>query len=127
MANPSPNPALENLTPFTSEYQPKNKRGKGVSATVNRLLDQAVRDPKILANIDKKYPDLLSDGKVTYRELIAVKMIAKSVEQVDNRTIQELFDRADGKPQASIDLSGSVGLYDATIIIGDDENQDSES
>lgn len=97
-------------TQFSSENQPPNrgrKKGKTISDWI-RKLGESKKISFELHVTDANGKQTKKSGKVesltTLNELIAANLISKAVNG-DYRAVEIVLDRAEGKPQSSIDIS----------------------
>ena len=91
----------DNLTPFTSERQPKNSGRKKGSLNLSTLLKEALK-----GEID------LTEGNKTRKVTKAQAIILKQIENAlkgDQRGIDSVYDRTEGKPLQKQELSGPDG------------------
>lgn len=93
----------ENLTPFTSEHQPKNRGRKKGSKSMTTIL--------------KKYLKGTLDGDdLPARDRVALEMIKKAIDG-DVQAMKYIFDRIDGKPKETVDQNIKGDLFTGPIEI----------
>jgi hypothetical protein len=105
---------IENLKPFSKDYQPANPgRKKGVkpmSTILANMLNVAIKNPKLLDQYQILFPEYFKEGEKTKtpRELIMLRLMTKALEG-DLKAMDMVLDRTEGKVKNEIELSGEVG------------------
>lgn len=71
-------------------------KGKSFKKIFDELLETLVKDDGIKSA--KEIVDMYPDGQVTYKQAMAVRMIAKAVLDPESKSAERIMNRVEGKP-----------------------------
>ena len=94
----------------------KPKGSKSFKTILSELLDKKVKNPTIksAAEIQEMFPD----GDLTYKQAMAVRMIAQAVINPESKSAERIMNRVEGLPKQTIEQS--IVSDEAKIIISKD-------
>lgn len=101
----------ENLRPFKEGDDPRRNLdgrppGKSFKTIFDELLEMMVKDHGIKSA--QEIVDMYPDGKVTYKQAMAVRMIAKAVLDPESKSAERIMNRTEGKPIETVNQKLSV-------------------
>lgn len=94
----------------------KPKGSKSFKTILSELLDKKVKNPTIksAAEIQEMFPD----GDLTYKQAMAVRMIATALINPESKSAERIMNRVEGLPKQTIEQS--IVSDEAKIIISKD-------
>lgn len=112
----------ENLKPFKEGDDSRRNTGgrptgsKSFKKILDELLEMVVKDEGVKSA--KEIVDMYPDGQVTYKQAMAVRMIAKAVLDPESKSAERIMNRTEGKPIETIrqDLQVTDIRVEKTIL-----------
>lgn len=108
--------ARKDLIPYVKGQSgnPKGRpKGRSIKLILRDLLELNLKDPDLISKYTANLPDYFKDRQsYNSKEIMALMMISRALNDNDVFAAEKIFDRVDGKVKDKVEHTGSMAFTD---------------